>query len=122
MASARIQRWALTLGAYDYTIEYKRGGDHVNADLLSRLPLPDAPQYIPVPAETVMLMETLQNTPVNAKHIEQWTQRDPVMSKLRDCVLKGWDHCDNQQEPLPFRRRKEELSVEMDACCGGSVW
>ena len=43
MASARIQRWALILGAYDYVIQYKAGAEHANADILSQLPLPDAP-------------------------------------------------------------------------------
>ena len=42
MASARIQRWALTLSAYTYTIQYKAGKDHANADGLIRLPLEDA--------------------------------------------------------------------------------
>ena len=42
MASARIQRWAMVLGAYDYSISYKPGEQHVNADLPSRLPLPDS--------------------------------------------------------------------------------
>ena len=49
LASARIQRWVLTLGAYDYQIEYKPGPAHGNADMLSRLPLPDKPVDIPVP-------------------------------------------------------------------------
>ena len=40
MAAARIQRWALTLAAYNYTIKYKPGIEHGNADALSRLPLP----------------------------------------------------------------------------------
>ena len=43
MASARMQRWALLLSGYDYTINYKPGEAHANADSLSRLPLPDAP-------------------------------------------------------------------------------
>ena len=34
MASARVQRWALTLGAYTYQIHYKAGRDN-NADGLS---------------------------------------------------------------------------------------
>ena len=38
MAAARIQRWALTLAAYNYSIEYKPGPEHANADALSRLP------------------------------------------------------------------------------------
>ena len=53
MASARIQRWALTLSTYSYTIAYKPGGDHINADVLSRLPLPEAPSEVPLPGETV---------------------------------------------------------------------
>jgi len=46
MALARIQRWALTLGAYDYEIAYKPGDKHANADVLSRLPLPKAPSQV----------------------------------------------------------------------------
>ena len=40
LASARMARWQMVLAAYDYTIEYKRGKEHLNADGLSRLPLP----------------------------------------------------------------------------------
>ena len=35
MASARIQRWALMLGGYDYTIAYKPGVQHANTDIQS---------------------------------------------------------------------------------------
>ena len=40
MASARVQRWALTLSAYNYKVQYVPGQDHANADMLSHLPLP----------------------------------------------------------------------------------
>uniref|UniRef100_A0AAV2MCZ8 ribonuclease H n=1 Tax=Knipowitschia caucasica TaxID=637954 RepID=A0AAV2MCZ8_KNICA len=40
MASPRIQRWAVTLRAYEYEIVYKPGKYHGNADALSRVPLP----------------------------------------------------------------------------------
>ncbi len=56
LASARIHRWALTLGAYDYSIVYRPGKDHANADLLSRLPLPESPREVPLPGETVLLL------------------------------------------------------------------
>ena len=46
LASAHLQRWSLTLGAYDYIIEYKPGQKHSNADMLSRLPLPDKSRYL----------------------------------------------------------------------------
>ena len=38
MAAARIQRWALTLSAYEYVQKYKDGKKHCNTDGLSRLP------------------------------------------------------------------------------------
>ena len=40
MASARVQRWALTLSAYNYKVQYVPGREHANADVFSRLPLP----------------------------------------------------------------------------------
>ena len=49
MASARLQRWALT-SVYDYTIEYKPGAQNGNGDLFSRLPLPEAPTEFPCQA------------------------------------------------------------------------
>ena len=55
MASARIQRWALTLGGYDYSISYKPGDKHGNADLFSRLPLGDTPKTVPDAPETILL-------------------------------------------------------------------
>ena len=79
LASGRIQRWALTLGAYNYSIVYKAGKLHANADGLNRLPLPEAPANIPVPQETILLMETLQLSPVTATEIKNWTARDPVL-------------------------------------------
>lgn len=39
MAAARLQRWALLLAAYTYTIQFLPTNDHSNADALSRHPL-----------------------------------------------------------------------------------
>ncbi len=100
MASARIQRWALILGAYDYGIQYKRGQEHSNADTLSRLPLPVQAE-VPLPGETVLLMEHLQTTPVTAPQIKTWTGRDPVLAKVRSLVLQGWNSADGGEELRP---------------------
>lgn len=37
LAAARLQRWSLTLSAYQYEIQYKPSQQHSNADALSCL-------------------------------------------------------------------------------------
>ena len=71
LAAPRIQRWALTLSAYEYKISYKAGQTNGNADGLSRLPLPEMPESVPVPGETISLMEHLEGTPVHSGHIKE---------------------------------------------------
>ena len=53
-ASARIQRWALTLTAYEDTLVTRGTSAHNNADALSRLPLADTIQDTPLPAELIL--------------------------------------------------------------------
>ena len=117
MASARIQRWAITLSAYTYTINYKSGKEHANADAMSRLPLTDPLPEVPDPPEMVLLMEHLASTPVSAQQIKRLTDRDPVLSEVKKFVLQGWPlRSDTMSEDLlPFIRRKLELSVQ-DGC------
>ena len=114
LASARIQRWALTLGAYDYKIQYKPGKENLNADVLSRLPLPESPDSVPLPGETIYLMDTLQGSSVNAAQIRTWTSKDPVLSKVQTMVLQGWTHT-TLDELKPYQQRKDQLSVH-DGC------
>ena len=111
LASARLQRWALILNAYDYTISYKPGDQNGNADSLSRLPLPE---HTPQPADIILLMETLQASPVTAHHIRWWTDKDPLLSRVRTLVLQGWKNGE-EEEIKAFNKRSSELSVQ-DGC------
>ena len=114
MASARLQRWALLLGAYQYTISYRPGERLANVDGLSRLPLPEAPSKATPPAEVIALLQTLQSSPITAEHIKSWTDKDPILSRVRNFVCKGWtDSCGD--ELSPYWQRKEELSM-LDGC------
>ena len=112
--SSRLQRWALTLSAYRYTIQYKAGKHLCNADALSRLPRPVTAADPGAPAEWELLVNHLSATCVTASHIKDWTSKDPVLSQIVRFILTGWP------EKLPaemsaFRSKKEELSV-MDGC------
>ena len=55
-SSARIQRWALTLTAYEYEFSYKSAKNHMNADALSRLPLDAVPVTTQIPPDLILLM------------------------------------------------------------------
>ena len=85
-ASARMQRWSLTLATYDYSIVFKPTESHSNADGLSRLPLPDAPSEVPFPAELVLLVEFLLDGPVKAHEIRSWTRTDPALSQVSEYI------------------------------------
>ncbi len=119
MASARVQRWALTLSAYEYEIEYRPSKDQANADGLSRLPLHLEPSQVPQPGDTVLLMERLESSPVTAAAIQAWTGKDLVLSKVRRHTLHGWPG-DTSDELTPYARRKDELSVESGCVLWGS--
>jgi len=95
---------------YNYQIQYKPGKGNSNADVLSRLPLPDSPDAVPVPGETIFLMDTLQHSPVIATQIKTWTSNDPILSRVRDLVLEGWVNTTEVQLE-PYQTHKDELSV-----------
>ena len=111
-ASARIRRWSLFMTTYEYTIRFRKTEEHGNADALNRLPLPVTPSDVPTPAELVLLMEHLDDSPVTAQHVRTWTRKDPVLSTVLQYVLHGWpDKCD--ETLAPYSSRKNELSVHM---------
>ena len=124
MASGRVQRWALTLGGYDYSIQYKEGKNMANADALSRLPLPMPHLEVPRPPEVVHLVNYLDSTPLSSSRIRVWTDNDPVLSVVRRRVQEGWPAEDREdsQDLLPFFRRRYELSTEGGCVCGGAEW
>eukprot|EP00731_Ephydatia_muelleri_P035630 Em0143g4a len=97
-------------------LEKGKGKDNANADVLSRLPLPEYPMEVTLPGVTVMLLETLQSSPVNAKQIAEWMAKDPVLSKVKKWLSQGWTNTDEHREALrPYRQHKEELSLQ-DGC------
>ena len=114
-ASARVQRWALTLSAYHYSITHRPGNQVGNADGLSRLPLPVVMEEVPQPADTILLMERMNSSLVTSSHIKEWTERDPILSKVRKAVLQGWSGTISDPGMQPYFDRRGELSTE-DGC------
>ena len=114
MASARIQRWALTLGGYHYKLQYQPGKLNANADGLSRLPLPSDSSVVPDPPEVVFVFQQLDGTPVTASKIGQETRKDPILSAVSDFVLKGWpvEVTDPNYQPYFNRLRLRQYGTD----------
>ena len=103
-ALARAQWWVLTLSGYHYTIAHKPGCNQGNADGLSRLPLATRPSEVPWPAETVLLIERLNNSLVTAAHIKAWREGDTTLAKVWKLVLQGW--LNTIEDPLLQRKMR----------------
>ena len=119
-AATRIQRWALILAAYNYNIQYKEGSQNPNADAFSPLPLSDTPTSTPVPGETILLMELLENTPVRAEEIKKWTRRSPVLATVLNFIKQGWPSKFPDPALQPYFQRRDELSVQDDCILWGN--
>ena len=81
-ASGRIQRWALTLAAYEYTIAFCPTAAHSNADALSRLPMQGQEEQVPLVPETILMLEQMDDSPFTAQQVKYFTARDPCLSQV----------------------------------------
>ena len=81
MAAARLQRWALWLSAYSYTITFCRTQKYINVDGLSRLPL--GTKVVPsLTYNYSFTVEQNQALPITADQIVTATCRDTTLSKV----------------------------------------
>ena len=88
IASPNIQKWALILRAYEYSIEYRQRKQQMNADCCSRLLLPTTESADP--EERNLMTEELENFSVlPAKKLAKWTRRDPILAHVHAYLLHG---------------------------------
>ena len=90
MTVARLQRYALFLAGFEYSIEYKNTTQHGNADGFSRLPLKKACDKEVVDPVEIFQVSQIEVLPVNADMLRQATQRDPVLSRVMKNTKQGW--------------------------------
>uniref|UniRef100_A0A8C7WYD7 Reverse transcriptase RNase H-like domain-containing protein n=1 Tax=Oryzias sinensis TaxID=183150 RepID=A0A8C7WYD7_9TELE len=112
MAAARMQRWALLLSAHEYTIEYRKGEAHANADGLSRLPLPHSEE---TKTDTVQVFyaSQLETLPISSAEIRRETLSDPVLSRVMEMVTTGcFPAAKAAVELAPFLLRRDELTIQ----------
>ena len=118
-ASARVRRCSLTLATYEYTMVFRKTEEHGDADALSRLSLPIVPKETETPPELVLLIESLEDAPVTVTQISSLTRRDPGLSRVVECLQKGW-LAQSDITLAPYISRKSELSLLQGCILWGS--
>ena len=113
VTAARLERWAVTLSSYSYSIQYIKASDNVIADCLSRLPLQLSSEQ---EAKLVSFLEDVscdpcQDLPINAEDVAKASSQDPTLRKEMYCVSHGWPASECSLFPS-FYRIRDELSTE----------
>ena len=113
VTAARLQRYALFLAGYDYTIEYKNTKVHNNADGLSRLPLvrESRDEEVVDPVGVFNLLQ-FDPRPVTVDNVRRETQRDPVLDQVYEMTSKGWPHNPDPDPLNPYFVRKDEITLQ----------
>lgn len=115
MAAARIQRWALLLGAYKYRLQYKPGKQLVNADALSRLPQPLQHEVGAEEdsTECVLLLHQWDEPAIPVKELQASTAADVTLAAVYRYVVDGWPRgaSSYERDLSEYHKKRHELSV-----------
>ncbi len=110
----RLQRWAIFLMGYTYSICFKPTHCHTNADALSRLPLPNDDSIVDDDALTINFIQTEleEKWPLKATEIAAATDKDSLLQLVRKFTLTKWPASKlNRKELLTFFNHRNSLSV-----------
>lgn len=109
MAASRLQRWAVLLSAYNYTIEYVASKNNC-ADALSRLP--DKTNNVCSDRTDSTYVHFVEEfLPVTHEDVKNATQKDIELAKIMSYVQSGWpSECPAKEIQSYFYRRREIYS------------
>ena len=112
MTAERIQRWALKLSGYDYTVEWRKSAEN-RADFLSRYPDPVGASNLNEEQHAFIFKVDNLRLPITSSQIARATSRDPELCKVHRLIIEGWPHrlCEADRDLNPFFIRRHELSV-----------
>ena len=117
LASGRIQRWAIFLMSYQYSIQFRSTTKHGNVDALSRLPL-DSQEFVCNNQVSTLQLQQFEDIHITPKQVAESIRKDPTLSKVLHYVKTGWP-TKTKEELLPFFHRKDQLTVEENCLLKG---
>jgi RNase H-like domain found in reverse transcriptase/Integrase zinc binding domain len=115
MAAARIQRWAMLLSAYRYTIKYRKGVDIGLPDYLSRNPEKEGSKV----TEVIATFREIDEVPLCHRDIARATEEDKILREVRRNVQHGWPEKWKDDALQPYYVRRNDLSIEQNCVLWG---
>ena len=71
-----MQRWAILLFVYDYTLKYCSGAENSNADFFSHFPSNEKTTTSTI--KNKIFMSELSYSPVTSKEVADFSKKEPV--------------------------------------------
>ncbi|CAI6354211.1 unnamed protein product [Macrosiphum euphorbiae] len=115
VAANRIQRYALFLANYDYSIQYVKSENNQSADALSRLAITHTNDREMDVSTIHFVNDYFQG--INKNMIQKETEQDEVLKVIKKYILTGWPNAKVKiiQEPIrSYYLQKHELTVEQN--------
>ena len=118
----RLQRWATTLMAYEFDIQYRATTDFGQADALSRLigdhqQMSEEAVIAQVSSDADVkhiLFDAIRALPVTSADIRQATQNDVLLRQVMSHIRGSWPN-NPQPELRPYLNRRTALNI-VDSC------
>ena len=91
MAANRLQRWAVTLSAFNYDLQYVQGKDNVIADSLSRLPITTVSDQLgdTQTHNCTLLNMRISDLPLTKRELRKETVHSSLLSRVIAYVDRG---------------------------------
>ena len=114
LVSARPGRWAITLMAYDYDVQYTPGQDIDHADAMSRLRFKDDEDDL-----VAVAMATFEKPVINAEKLRKEIQSNEFTKRMMYRIRTGnWKNCTKMEKS--FMNVSNALTVQNDLIYNGS--
>lgn len=93
----RIQRWAITLSAYDFEIKFSKTEDFGHADVLSHLIAEQKSEHdemviAEVTINRLFVQQVDAKLPVTFAEVVESTEEDQVLPSVFQYVSSGWPY------------------------------
>ena len=113
LSNARLTRWSIILGSFNFDLEHISGSKNIIADYLSRSPIEDDELKFWIPPEYINLVENVEKLNVSIDVVKKAITQDTVLNSVKTFINKGFPRNSENIYPgvIPFLKIKEDLSI-----------